>query len=354
MIQQYRRISNGVQHESGEWRRQAGVLRELLFSFHNNPGVARYVRSIEAAVWLSEFADLTALLGSNLPSRQYSEDQMNLFRELIPSDILSATEQENWYDTLRLGDEDVTLALVRLHTPNLESLVIRGLVRISARLLKLARVAAQGGHLGTILTSLRFLHLQNYRRIECLHFLRSFMLIPSLTSVQIDGLESRFQLFPDEINQKSNPLPQGCSNVDTIRLHGEYIGANASFELLHSARKLEHFEYCFHLWKDRDAFNGQTIIDGLLVGSQHILRTLHVRFSCGVRKKGSGFIRAEDLPQTRSMDLSGFTTLESIGLSAEMLFAPDEKDVILVQDQLPASIRCLSIEYGYEEPVCYV
>lgn len=53
------------------------------------------------------------------------------------------------------------------------------------------------------------------------------------------------------------------------------------------------------------------------------------------------------------MDLSGFTALESIGLSAEMLFAPDERNVIPVQEQLPASIRHLSIEYGFEEPVRY-
>ena len=191
---------------------------------------------------------------------------MNLFRELITSDILSATDQKQWHDTLQLGVEDFAVALVLLHTLYLESLLIRGPIRTPACLLKVARLAAQGGHLHTNLTSLRFLHLDCYQRIECLHFLRSFMLIPSLTSTRIYDLGTQFEHSPECVNQESNPSPQGCSNADTIRLHGEYISANTIFELLHSARKLGHFGYCFHYFKDRDVFNGQTITEGLHVG----------------------------------------------------------------------------------------
>lgn len=356
LIHQYQKISNGIQYKPCRWqgwRRQVGVLRELLFSFHKDPVVARYVRSIEAVAWLPEFADYTVLPGSNLPSRGYSEDQMKLFRELIPSDILSVTDREAWYNILQLGDEDVTLALVLLHTPNLESLTIIDPVRIPSCVLKIACLAAQDGRLGTILTSLRYLHLRCCHRIESLHLLRSFMLIPSLTSIRVDGLGSQFEHCPNPINQVSNPLPQGRSNVNTIRFHGGYMGTNAIFELLGSALKMEHFEYCFHYWKDREVFDGQAITDGLLVRSQHVLKSLNVRFSGTVRQKGSGWIKAEDLAQSKPMDLSCFTSLEIIGLSAEMLFEPDSKKVTHLQEQLPASIRPLSIEYGIEKPLCY-
>lgn len=66
--QQYRRNWNGVEHEPDRLRRQAGVVRELLFSFHKDTVVDRYVRSMEAVAWLSEFADWTVLQGVIFPA----------------------------------------------------------------------------------------------------------------------------------------------------------------------------------------------------------------------------------------------------------------------------------------------
>lgn len=355
MTQQNRRFHNYSKDGLQEYCHRADQLPELLCRVLRDPLVGHYVKWMDFDLWFSH-RWLTSS-GHNT----YPKEQMSTFETAIRSANLPLQYQEIWLWALTRCDGDTIVALLLLHTPNLERLDIRHLESgcphrsnsFPASIATLAHLASKATFVDPCLQRLKrvTLHLGDGR--NPLPLAKTFMSLPSVTSLTVSSISNGETIqYPIE---ECLRLPVASSNVADMHLSGQFTDRAELTEILNGCKNLAHLTVEFFTYSPRHIRQMffSDVIAILKISAEHSLKSLKSR--AFLLEKYDSDDKGENSYDERDLiDCTAFKTLRQIDVEAQMLLRPQDKYKLeAVVDRLPHSLQHLYLTYSFEHNLPY-
>ena len=339
---QYNKFENMVEYKPNNWRDPGGLLADLLCKIFTDARVGHYVRRIRLDLWNSSPSDgwkpdevFQNQLSAGSPRlHQEYKTNMEIVEEAIRAiGIIPTEEVDDWLVQIRNGNEDPLAALLLLHAPKLCSfnfIVPYKPLRSSHLLKTMQRVADHRPAIKTYLSHLKHIDMCFAEGWEDLDFVKAFMCLPSLTSIETSTL------FIDgrTLEASSAILPQG-SNVTDISFRGGFIPETALSEILSGVKNLKRFTYDFiHLWRENDyrpTFDCHSLVTALEINASHSLEYLR--------------LGADDIKTSHMAPVRGCHALREIVFFTNRCLAIEGSNIQDLIGVLPVAIERLEISW---------
>ena len=341
-------------------------LEEWLCQILNDPLVGHYVKWMDFDLCFLEQPRESILAERH---KTYLDQQITTFEAAIRSAKLPAHYQDIWLERLAKGGGDIVLALLLLHTPNLERLDIQGSKHrlwyfrnyFPASIAAVAYLASKATFISPCLQHLKRVSLDFGSCKVPLALAKLFMSLPLLTSLTLCSINSNERIqWPI---QEVVTLQEASSNVVDLHLSGKFHDREELSEIFKSCRNLVHLSLKFTRYngsspRDIRHIGWPDVIAILQSSAEHSLKSLQARIYPSRNRRDS----VDDL-----INCTAFKNLCQIDVDAHMLLKPrdwdyephmllkpedkfDPKDVI---DRLPHSLQRLYLTYGSRRNIEY-
>ena len=320
-------------------------LSALLCRVLDDPFGGHYLKSINCQL---HFCEVTAGGFINPRSRHgnYEDQKLTIFEAAIRSTNIPFQYQKIWLKSLANHADDAIIALLLLHSPNLERLNAQITIHPSpvlrptsfpGSIATVAHLASKATFVNPCLQRLKRVSLE-FGLCSCpLALAKIFMFLPSVTSLTIGFIGN--DKYTENLIQECVTLPEASSNVADLDLTGEFTDSAELSEILKGCKNLAHLSVDFippyrRVQNPRICF--PDITASLRISAEHSLKSLKFRVDRYGCRNPDGLV-----------DCSAFKNLCQIDVQAHILLMPRYKyNPKAVVDRLPHSLQRLYLEYA--------